>query len=204
MNNLYDRRYDQDEYYWGVKPSSTCFKVLELIPPDRPLTLLDVGCGEGRNAVFFAGQGYAVTAFDTSIPGIEKTLRLADKAEVSLNAFTADINDFRLTDTFDIIFSTGVLQYIPEDLRSEILGNYRQFTSPEGVNAMSVFVEKPFIASAPDAEKTSHKWISGELLTHYCDWKIEFTTEEVFDCHSSGVWHQHAICRVIARRMIQA
>ena len=200
MKNAYDRRYDQDDYYWGVKPSASCFKVLEVIPPDHPLTLLDVGCGEGRNAVFFASKGYTVTAFDISPAGVEKTKRLADKARVEMEVFTADINEFRLDAGFDVIFSTGVLQYIPERLRSEVLDNYRQFTNPRGVNALSVFVKKAFIARAPDAERTSHKWISGELLSHYHDWRIEYTTEEVFDCMSSGVPHQHAISRVIARR----
>jgi len=170
------------------------------MPPDDQVTLLDVGCGEGRDAVFFAGKGYAVTAFDMSPVGVEKAKRLADKAKVSLNVFVADINEFRLTASYDIIFSTGVLQYIPEHLRPEVLGNYRQFTSPEGLNALSVFVKKPFIAPAPDAEITSHKWISGELLTYYHDWKIEFTTEEVFDCTSGGKPHRHAISRVIARK----
>lgn len=201
MNNIYDKRYDQDEYYWGLKPSSNCFRVLEILPPDRPLKVLDAGCGEGRDAVFFASRGYEVTAFDISPVGIEKAMRLADKADVSLDAFVADINEFRLTDTFDIIFSTGVLQYIPKDLRSEVLDNYCQFTNPGGINALSVFVSKLFIVRAPDEEQTSHRWISGELLTHYHDWKIEFTTEEIFDCMSSGVPHQHAISRVIARKV---
>lgn len=200
MRNIYDKRYDQDDYYWGLKPSSTCARVLELMPPDRAVTLLDVGCGEGRDAVFFAGKGYAVTAFDASPVGIEKARRLADKANVNIDAFVADINEFRLSSTFDVIFSTGVLQYIPPELRTEILGNYRRFTRPKGLNALSVFVKKPFIAEAPDHEPTTHNWFSGELLRHYHDWRIEFTGEEVFNCMSSGVPHQHAISRVIARK----
>ena len=39
-------------------------------PPEQPLKLLDIGCGEGRNAVFFARNGYNVTAFDISEKGI--------------------------------------------------------------------------------------------------------------------------------------
>ncbi len=202
MNEFYDRRYDQKDFYWGVKPSAICYRILDLIPPDRGIKLLDIGCGEGRNAVFFAGKGYAVTAFDTSSVGVEKTKRLADKAQVQLDVFVADINEFRFSETFDVIFSTGVLQYIPMGIRSEILGNYRKFTSPNGIDALSVFVKKPFIAGAPDAESTSHSWISGELLTYYQDWRIEFTTEEIFDCMSSGIPHQHAISRVIARKEI--
>jgi tellurite methyltransferase len=94
-----------------------------------------------------------------------------------------------------------VLQYVPPDPREALFANHREFTSPGGLNVFSVFVRKPFIGPAPDAEATSHKWISGELFTYYRDWKIEFCTEEIFDCMSSGVPHQHAVNRVIARRL---
>ncbi len=56
------------------------------------------------------------------------------------------------------------------------------------------------IGKAPDAEKTVHSWISGELLTYLHDWKIEFCTEDIIDCMSSGVPHQHAVNRIVARK----
>lgn len=39
------------------------------MPPITPLKLLVIGCGEGRNAVFFARNGYEVSAFDLSTKG---------------------------------------------------------------------------------------------------------------------------------------
>jgi tellurite methyltransferase len=199
MKNPYDGRYERPEYYWGKTPSQTCYRVLQLLPPDRPLRLLDIGCGEGRNAVFFARNGYQVTAFDTSPTGVEKTKQLAAAAGVPVEAFVADINDYRLDTPFDVLFSTGVLQYVPVERRHGLFANYREHTTLGGLNVFSVFVRKPFIPKAPDAEETAHKWISGELLTYYHDWRIEFCTEEIFDCMSNGVPHQHAINRVVAR-----
>ena len=201
MDNPYDRRYDQSGFYWGTKPSPIYFRVLELLPPDRPLKLLDIGCGEGRNAIFFARNGYDVTAFDASLKGVEKTLRYAEQADVHIKVFEGDINVFRLSEAFDILFSTGVLQYVPQVSRQSLFNNYREFTSPGGLNVFSIFVWKPFIAPAPDAEKTAHKWISGEILTYYHDWMIEFCMEEIFNCTSSGVPHQHAMDRIIARKV---
>lgn len=110
---------------------------------------------------------------------------------------------YRLEEDYDILFSTGVLHYIPSELRKDIFKNYKVHTKKDGLHVFSVFVRKPFIERAPEREPNSHKWISGELFTHYHDWKIEFCTEEIFDCMSSGIPHKHAINRIIARKIIE-
>jgi len=202
MENQYDEKYSRQGYYWGVKPSPICYEVLKIMPPDRHLKLLDIGCGEGRNAVFFARNGYDVTAFDLSEVGIEKTKRMAEDIGIQLRAFQTNINEYRLEEEFDILFSTGVLHYIPQEVREDVFDNYKTHTSDNGLNVLSVFVRKPFIGKAPDGEATSNKWISGELLTYYHDWKIEFFTEEIFDCMSGGIPHRHAVNRMIARKVI--
>ena len=198
MQNIYDEIYKQDEYYWGFKPSPTCYKVLQFMSPIHKLKLLDIGSGEGRNAIFFARNGYEVTAIDKSEAGVDKTLKLAEKIGVKVNAFKADILEYRLSENYDILFSTGSLHYLPSELREEIFNNYKQHTNKNGIHMFSVFVKKPFIAPAPEKEKSSHQWISGELFTHYNDWKIESCTEEIFDCMSSGTPHQHCTNRVLA------
>ena len=201
MQNPYDERYADEAYYWGTRPSPMCYQVLQRMPPDRPLELLVIGCGEGRNAVFFARNGYHVSAFDLSPAGLEKTRGLAERAATQVRTFQADVNIYRLDRHYDVLFGTGVLHYIPEGRRAEVFANYRQHTRPGGLHVMSVFVHKPFIAPAPDGEPTAQRWISGELFTHYRDWRIEHCTEEIFDCDSSGVPHQHATDRVVARRV---
>ena len=200
MANQYDGKYQRAGYYWGKKPSSMCVKVLECMPPDRPLRLLDIGCGEGRNAVFFARNGYHVSAFDLSGSGVEKTRRMADEAGVTLEVFQADINAFRLAEEYDILSSTGTLHYLREECRHEVFDNYRRYTRSGGLNALNVFVHKPFIAKAPDGEESARHFLSGELFTYYHDWRIEFCSEEIFDCMSGGLPHQHAVNRMLARR----
>lgn len=199
----YDKRYSQNEYYWGIKPSPLCYKVLQYMPPVKHLRLLDVGCGEGKDAVFFARNGYEVTAFDLAAAGIEKTKRLAEHCGVYVNAFTVDINEFRLDTEFDIIYSNGVLHYIPPKIRNEIFNNYKNHTTEDGINVLTAFVKKPFIEPAPDTEKYSYEWLSGELFTLYNDWKFNLCEEEIFDCMSSGIPHKHAIDRVIAKKTIK-
>src|SRR5690606_27249875 len=50
---IYEEEYRTEDYYWGTEPNPACYQVLELMPPTRHLKLLDVGCGEGKDAVFF-------------------------------------------------------------------------------------------------------------------------------------------------------
>jgi tellurite methyltransferase len=183
-----------------MRPSAACFEVLRLLPPERPLRLLDIGCGEGRNAIFFARNGYAVDAIDISGKGVEKTKRHAEAVGVRVNVFEGNVNTYRLTEKYDVLYSTAVFQCIPPADRAEIFENYKRFTTPKGIHAFSVFVRKPFIPPAPDGDPNSNPWKSGELLTYYHDWRIESCSEDIFDCMSSGVQHRHAMCRMIARR----
>ncbi len=201
MANQYDKKYAQKDYYWGKQASPFCGKVLELLPPDEPRTLIDIGCGEGRNAVFFASVGYQVTAFDLSPQGVSKTLELADQAGVEIEAFQGNLLEYSFSEKFDVVFGHGCLHYIAPELRAQILGGYKEFTTDGGLNALSVFVKKSFIGKAPDSEATAHKWISGELLTHYHDWRIDYSTEYIFDCMSSGTPHQHAMALMVARKV---
>jgi len=203
--NPYDERYARSGFYWGRKPSAVCDKVIGIMRPSadfRP-RLLDLGCGEGRNAIHFATHGFQVVGLDTSLPGIDKMQRYAEEVGVCVEAIHADIVTHVLDDTYDVIFSTGTLQYLPPEIRAERFHNYKEHTSPTGINVLSVFVHKPFIARAPDAETTAYPWKSGELMGHYWDWEIPYSVEEIFDCMSSGIPHKHAVNRVIARRYRQ-
>ncbi|HCU34874.1 MAG TPA: tellurite resistance methyltransferase TehB [Armatimonadetes bacterium] len=202
-DNPYDERYAAEGFYWPARPSSTCLRLIEILGPvgePRP-TLLDLGCGEGRNAVYLAGHGFAVTGLDVSLPGLEKTRRYAAEKGVEVDTVHADMTEYELTGPYDVIFSTGSLQYLAPEMRECRFEDYKAHTRVGGLNAMSAFVRKPFIDPAPDAEADAYPYRSGELLGYYWDWEIVYSTEETFDCMSSGVPHRHAVSRVIARRV---
>jgi tellurite methyltransferase len=198
----YEEFYKKDEYFWGIQPSNMCLKVLELMPPTKPLSLLDIGCGEGKDSVFFARCGYNVSAFDISDAGIEKTKRLAEKANVFVDVFKANIWDFRLERKYDILFSSGVLHYIKPEIKEEIFLNYKSFTEIGGINALHCLVDKPFISEVPGKESHSQHWKSEQLFTLYHDWYIVECSEYVFDCNSAGIPHKHAANRMYAKKMM--
>ncbi|WP_235987705.1 SAM-dependent methyltransferase [Roseibium aggregatum] len=85
---MWDERYATDAYIFGTAPSQFLEKNAGLLTPGE--TALAVADGEGRNSVYLAEKGLAVTAMDSSAPGVEKARRLAEAKGVQV--------DFRLAD----------------------------------------------------------------------------------------------------------
>lgn len=203
----YDRRYDAEEYYWGVTPNEICYDILKILPPVKPYRILDIGCGEGKDAVFFARCGYEVAAFDNSKHGISKAKKLAEHNHVQVDFFVADIQDYFPNTEYDIIFCSGALHFISQAERKEMCERLKEHTAVNGINALNLFVKKPFIADAPDstAEEEKNTWCwgySGELFGYYQDWLFHCCSEDIFDCTSGGIPHQHCMDTLIAQRMV--
>lgn len=200
----YEEKYRDENYYWGLAPSKMCYEIMKLRPPIRPYRVLDIGCGEGKDAVFLARNGYFVSAFDIADSGLEKARRLADYNNVHVDFFKADANEYRPSAEFDIIFSSGVFHYIEKNKRKELIDSLKKSTTTKGLNAINVFVEKPFIDTIPDqevVEKQIESWYSGQLATHYHDWLFQKNEESIFDCNSGGIPHKHCMDILIAEKM---
>lgn len=199
----YEQRYEKDEYYWGLQPNELCYEIMKIKPPVRPYRVLDIGCGEGKDAVFLAQNGYQVFAFDVAEAGLEKARNLAGRHGVQVDFFRADVLDYRPETSFDIVFSSGVLHYVSAGLRAEVIACLKEHTSVRGIHAVNVFVDKPFIAPAPDREPNEiarGNWRSGELFSLYHDWLFHINDEIIFDCDSGGTPHQHCMDILIAEK----
>ncbi len=199
----YDKEYEKQEYYWGVEHSPLAVQVIRLLPGEghQGKRLLDIGSGEGRDAVFFARCGFKVDALEISWPGIEKIKQHSIATGCLVNAVHANMIGYEPSENYDVIYSMGALQFLPSQQRARHFERYKQHTSPGGLNAHMVFVEKPFIPVAPDWEKNEFFYRSGDLAGYYHDWEIVFAVEAIIDCMSSNIPHQHAVSCIIARKV---
>ncbi len=200
----YEKKYEGEEFYWGIVPNEMCYEIMKLKPPIRPYKVLDMGCGEGKDAVFLAKNGYVVSAFDASENGLEKAKELARQNYVEVNFFKADINEYELDEEYDIIFSSGTLHYLSLKHRERLIQNIKAHTLNGGVHALNVFVKKPFIEMAPDSEEkelSADSWYSGELMKYYHDWMFHSSEEVIFDCNSGGIPHKHCMDMIIAEKV---
>lgn len=199
MSKFHDEKYSNEDSYWGKMPTSMARIFFQKHLAGSP-KLLDIGCGEGRDAIFFAQNGCQVTGFDASEVRIKKTIALARELNLRIHFFQADINQYRLETFHDAVFPAGALHYIPENLREEIIANYKNFTNTGGLHAHTVPVHKPFLPRDPFADPMEQDWRSGEILMLYHDWEVEFFLEEIQDDVKSG--YKFPINRIIARKPV--
>lgn len=90
---MWDERYSTKEYAYGKKPNAFLAERYSAIPKGKVLSLAE---GEGRNAVFLAKQGYAVTAIDSSAVGLKKAEVLANESGVEIDLIQADLTEYSL------------------------------------------------------------------------------------------------------------
>lgn len=199
----YDKEYEKQDYYWGLEHSSLAEQVVNLMPDSwhQDKCLLDIGSGEGRDAIFFARCGFKVDALEISLPGIEKIKQHSIASGCPVNTVHANMIGYEPSKNYAMIYSMGALQFLPPQLRAQHFERYKQHTSPGGLNAHMVFVEKPFIPLAPDWDKNEFFYRSGDLAGYYYNWEILLCGEAIIDCMSSSTPHQHAVSYIIARKV---
>ena len=197
----YEKCYAGEDYYWGLEPAPFLNDLLEVASKSATdVKVLDIGCGEGKDAVYMAEHGCKVTAFDITESGIRKTKLLADKRGVKVNAFVADINDFNIDEKFDIIYSTGTIQYLFDDCIPSFFEKVKAMVNVGGYIYFNVFVDKPFLELPPDWDKEEKMWKTGDLFKYFADWEIYKMDEIVFEDYSAGIKHYHCMDTILAKR----
>jgi tellurite methyltransferase len=94
---------------------------------------LDLGCGDGRNALYLAEHGLYVDAFDFSMAGIQKLRSRVRAAGLGMRTWVQDIETFSFRREYDLVVAHGVLHLLERDVWRRVLDSIRRHTrSGEG------------------------------------------------------------------------
>jgi len=187
------------EYIWGTEPSSFAREAAELLP--QGARVLELGCGEGRDCVFFGSRGFDVVGVDSAAAGIRKAERLAREHGVSVRWVTADMAEVNLEGPFDLVYSCGAVHYAPRPERDRLLHATKTLTRPGGLHAHIVFTDREIYV---ELGEIIDYFLPGELTRLYSDWRILVREEGAISCAQDGTPHRHSVETLIARRPAEA
>jgi SAM-dependent methyltransferase len=114
-----------------LEPNFLIHDLVDALP--KGSRILDLGCGQGQDAVYLAAQGYQVTAADFSPFALS---HFPDRApELGVESLLLDLREipYRFTnDSFDAVCAHLSLHYFPIALTKDIFAEIARIIRPEG------------------------------------------------------------------------
>ncbi|MGZ5135170.1 MAG: class I SAM-dependent methyltransferase [Flavitalea sp.] len=128
-------RYSKTEFAYGEQPNNYLKEQLEKLNVG---TILFPAEGEGRNAVFAAKLGWTVSAFDISVEGKNKALRLAEANEVKIDYQVGEIQELNYhAGQFDAI--ALIYAHFPAEVKSVYHKTLDKYLRKEGIVIFEAF-----------------------------------------------------------------
>jgi SAM-dependent methyltransferase len=123
----WDERYAGHELLWHAEPNRF---VVEEVGGLAPGTALDLACGEGRNAVWLAEQGWRATGVDFSAVALAKGRRMAEQRGVTVEWIEADLREWEPPGRFDLVIVMYL--HLPERTRRATFAVAARAVAPGG------------------------------------------------------------------------
>jgi cyclopropane fatty-acyl-phospholipid synthase-like methyltransferase len=134
---LSDQQKHWDEKWKGLKEylpaSKFAQKVFDTIKDKGYKTLLDLGCGSGKDSVFFAEKGLDVTAVDFSEAAIGHVRKQAGSHGVVVKTLCQDLAELDVEGGFDVIYSDVGLQFFDDATTTEIFDKLHKLLNEGGM-----------------------------------------------------------------------
>lgn len=128
MQQMWDGRYRERGAVWGSEPNRFLVDVASDLEPG---TALDLGCGQGRNALWLASRGFTVTGLDLSPVAVGQAEEMA--AELGVDA-TFKAVDLMAWDPEGRVWDLVLLAYLhlPDAMRKAVHAAAVRAVAPGG------------------------------------------------------------------------
>lgn len=167
---FWDARYAQGLVY-GTEPTSVASIIGAALATAGVRTVLDAGCGSGRDALYYARNGFTVTALDISEQAIKRAAEWGARERLTVTCIAADLLEADLpTGAFDAAVAIHVIHLQPEPVRMAMVNRLWHLTRDGGLVALTNFsVEEPGFTAWPAYTEPNTRVDPKGKLIHFFD-----------------------------------
>jgi SAM-dependent methyltransferase len=107
VNEIWNRVYRSDSSFFGEDPSNFGLDCYEEFKEHGVKNVLELGCGQGRDTIFFASNGLDVVAIDSSQVAIDALSKIITEKNLPIKAIIYDVTEGIPFDNsyFDVVYS---------------------------------------------------------------------------------------------------
>lgn len=195
----WNARYAVPDYLFGEAPNGFLVRAAPQIKPRG--TVLCVADGEGRNSVWLAERGFAVTAFDFAPNAVEKARGLAARRGVSVDHRLSDLEhwdfDAARYDALVAIF----IQFLAPETRDTMFDRMQSLVVPGGVFVLEGYRPEQVDYGTGGPPRRDHMYTREWIEARFAGWEI--LSLDLYDAEiREGRAHSgmSALIDVVARR----
>jgi tellurite methyltransferase len=190
-----------------LTPEEDVMKWAAMLSPGS--TILDLGAGVGRHAIWLAREGFNVTALDAAPDGLAAIAATAGVATHEGEMTTLHFDN----QSFDHVLSWNVIYHGDEDVLLRTIAEIRRVLKPGGTYLGTMLSKRRLpheLARAPGREISRNTWVfddggdsdsdkihphyfcaAAELLSLFAGFEVQWLKDRVHE--KSGSYHWHLI-----------
>jgi len=167
---------------YGLNPAHS--EVVEACKIIEPCNALDMGCTNGRNALYLSQLGFNVIAVDNNPSAIDMLQKIVSEEGIAnIKAQVYDINNARLDVDYGFIVCTVTLMFLDPAHVDAVIADMQKHTLPSGYNLIVCAVsteEHPCSVNFPFTLKAD------QLREAYEGWELIKYNEDVGTMHNGA------------------
>jgi SAM-dependent methyltransferase len=213
VSEYFDGVYSQHDRYWWREPgrysldpdaypfSLLTQQTLRLLGRRPTGRALDLGAGEGSDAIRLALLGYDVDAVEISTVAAEKIQSFAAEVGVKVRVIVADIQNLMLDGLYNVVICNGVLHYVRDKV--SVISHMQETTCEGGINVVSLWSTYTPVPECHDIVPVYCDDEQGMVADSYRNWAREFIyfdRDKVESAHSDLPAHRHSHLKLIATK----
>jgi tellurite methyltransferase len=194
---VFDTLYGAVADYFGSGPDELLARYCGSLPPGE--RVLDVGAGQGRNALFLARRGSPVDCIDPSAVAMTQLAHRASKERLPVRVFPLGFEAYSPdVEHYPVILLFGLMQELPRDSIGPLVTKLDSWASPGGLLLVTAFTT----LDPEYTESSARTYLApGELKTLFAGWEPLHYWEGLGSehRHGEGAPHRHGRVEAVLR-----